>query len=74
MTEQEYIDVQNLTAVRIIRTALTLTNADSEIEKYFKKIYDAVSDLTVILNGRVNILEPTEGKEREKKHQSPPPA
>lgn len=57
MTEKEYIDVQNLTAVRIIRAARSWTNSDKETIKYFKKIDEGVSGLVVILNNRVVVNE-----------------
>lgn len=52
MTEQEYIDVVNLTAVRIIRDALKWSHPDAETAPHFRKINNAASDLTVILNKR----------------------
>ena len=55
MTEQEYIDVQNLTVVRIIRAAAVWLTSDPETKKHIKKIYEGIAALTIILNGRIDI-------------------
>lgn len=57
MTEQEYINMGNLTVVRIVRAALKWATPCIETKPHFDKIFDATIDLIAILNNKVTPTE-----------------